>query len=190
MAVQTDLFGPALPEGLRYQRDVMTAPAEAALVARLSALPLEPFQFHGHEGKREVLSFGWRYDFAQERAHPADAMPGFLLPLRDAAAALAGLSGEDLVQALVTRYDRGAGIGWHRDKAHFGDVVGVSLLSTCTLRFRRRNGARWERRALEAEPRSAYLLRGPSRTIWEHSIASVPELRFSVTFRTLAMRPG
>jgi len=34
-------------------------------------------------------------------------------------------------------------------------------------------------------PRSAYLLRGPARRDWEHSIRPVGELRFSVTFRTL-----
>jgi len=36
-----------------------------------------------------------------------------------------------------------------------------------------------------AEPRSAYLMRGPSRTEWEHSIPAVDELRYSITFRTL-----
>jgi alkylated DNA repair dioxygenase AlkB len=33
--------------------------------------------------------------------------------------------------------------------------------------------------------RSAYLLRGPSRTEWEHSIPAVDELRYSITFRNL-----
>jgi alkylated DNA repair dioxygenase AlkB len=36
-----------------------------------------------------------------------------------------------------------------------------------------------------AEPRSAYLLRGASRTVWEHSIPPVDALRYSVTFRDL-----
>lgn len=185
MNIQTDLFEPALPDGLCYRPEILSWRAEAALVAQLAALPLKPFDFHGYQGRREVVSFGWRYDYAQRRARRADPMPDFLMPLRGAAAAMAGLAGEDLVQALVTRYDPGTGIGWHRDKSHFGDVVGISLLSVCTLRFRRRNGARWERRSLEAQPRSAYLLRGPARAVWEHSIAAVHAPRFSVTFRTL-----
>jgi alkylated DNA repair dioxygenase AlkB len=89
-----------------------------------------------------------------------------------------------LQQALVTEYAPGAGIGWHRDKAMFGDVIGLSLLSPCIFRLRRRAGPRrWERASVTAEPRSAYLLRGASRTEWEHSIPPVAELRYSITFR-------
>ncbi|HEX6369270.1 MAG TPA: hypothetical protein VF006_10075 [Longimicrobium sp.] len=36
-----------------------------------------------------------------------------------------------------------------------------------------------------AEPRSAYLMRGPSRTEWEHSIPALDSLRYSLTFRSL-----
>ena len=36
-----------------------------------------------------------------------------------------------------------------------------------------------------AEPRSAYLLSGPARSVWEHSIPPVGEPRYSVTFRNL-----
>ena len=35
------------------------------------------------------------------------------------------------------------------------------------------------------EPRSAYVLTGPARTQWEHSIPPVKETRYSITFRTL-----
>jgi alkylated DNA repair dioxygenase AlkB len=90
---------------------------------------------------------------------------------------------DDLQQALVTEYDVGAAIGWHRDKPMFGQVIGVSLLSSCRFRLRRKVGSGWERAALIAEPRSAYLLSGPSRTEWEHSIPAVDALRYSITFR-------
>jgi alkylated DNA repair dioxygenase AlkB len=86
---------------------------------------------------------------------------------------------------LVTEYVPGAAIGWHRDKAVFGDVVGVSLVSACVFRIRRTSGTAWERNSFRLEPRSAYLLRGPARTEWEHSIPAVDSLRYSVTFRTL-----
>jgi alkylated DNA repair dioxygenase AlkB len=67
----------------------------------------------------------------------------------------------------------------------FGEVVGVSLLAPARLRFRRRSGDKWQRTALLAEPGSAYLLRGEARTEWEHSIAPMEALRYSITFRTL-----
>ena len=76
----------------------------------------------------------------------------------------------------------------HRDRAMFGDVLGVSLLSSCTFRFRKKAGARWERASLRLAPRSTYLLRGPARTDWEHSIPGVQDLRYSLTFRTFTSR--
>ena len=83
----------------------------------------------------------------------------------------------------MTEYDAGAGIGWHRDKAVFGEVVGISLLSPCRFRLRRKIGTTWERVSLTVARRSGYLLSGPSRTKWEHSIPEVAELRYSITFR-------
>ena len=87
--------------------------------------------------------------------------------------------------ALVTEYGPGAAIGWHRDKPMFGEVIGISLLASCVFRLRRATNEGWERVSIVAEPRSAYLLSGPSRTEWEHSIPPVDALRYSVTFRNL-----
>ena len=83
----------------------------------------------------------------------------------------------------MTEYPPGAAIGWHKDRSVFGDVVGISLLSACTFRFRRKAGAKWERSSLTAQPRSSYLLRGPSRSQWEHSIPPVANIRYSISFR-------
>jgi alkylated DNA repair dioxygenase AlkB len=91
----------------------------------------------------------------------------------------------DIQHVLVIEYQPGASIGWHRDKNVFGDIIGVSLLSPCRFRLRRKTGSTWERVTLDAEPRSAYLLSGASRTEWEHSIPAVDALRYSVTFRNL-----
>src|SRR5690606_17769067 len=126
-----------------------------------------------------------RYDFAEQKLHAAGTIPDFLLPVRQAAAGFSGIAAAGLVQALVTEYSPGSAIGWHRDRSVFGDVVGISLLSPCVFRLRRKAGARWERYAVTAEPRSAYLLHGAARTEWEHSIPAVPELRYSITFRTV-----
>ena len=179
---------PAPPGGFLYRPDVLPADEERELVEHVRGLPLKEFEFHGYVGKRRVLSYGWHYDFGERTLREAVEMPDFLLPLRERAAAFAGVAPKDLPHALVTEYGPGAAIGWHRDKGVFGDVIGVSLLSPCVFRLRRKAGAKWERYSLTAEPRSAYLMRGPSRTEWEHSIPAVDDLRYSVTFRTL--KPG
>ena len=185
--MQADLFARPLLCGLTARDDLLDADEEAALVAALEALPLAPFQFHGWEGKRQVLSFGWRYDFNEATFSQSDPIPDILLPLRARVAQIAGVAPDDLVQSLVARYDPGAGIGWHRDRPVFETVVGVSLASPATIRFRRRReDGGFDRFALPAPARSAYVLSGDARHAWEHSIAPLPERRWSVTFRTLS----
>jgi alkylated DNA repair dioxygenase AlkB len=189
MEDQLGLFGAppasAFPSGFKYAPDLITRDAERALLAHIRELPFKEFEFHGYLGKRRVVSYGWRYDYAERRVHQAADMPGFLIPLRERAAAFAGLAADKLQQALVTEYEVGAPIGWHRDKPEFGAIVGVSLLAACTFRLRRKVGETWERFSIVAEPRSAYLMSGAVRTEWEHSIPPVSALRYSVTFRTV-----
>lgn len=187
-ALQLDLLKPApsLPEGLRYRSDLISPADEAALVEKIATLPFRPFEFHGYLGNRRTVSFGFRYDFGDQRMHDAELVPGFLLPLRERAADFAGLDESELVHALVTEYATGAGIGWHRDRPIFADVIGISLLAPCRFRLRRKDGNKWQRAALDLAPRSAYLMRGPVRYDWQHSIAPMEELRYSVTFRSLA----
>lgn len=178
-----------LPEGLGFREDLIGANEERALIDRIAALPLTPFQFQGFEGKRLTHSFGWRYDFQTARLSRTEPLPDWLLPLRDRAAAFAGLAPDDLIHALVIRYDPGAAIGWHRDRPAFDQVIGISLGSPTELRLRRRAGPRqFERATLFLPPRSAYHLSGPARHQWEHSILHHPALRFSVTFRSLSER--
>ena len=183
---QIDFFTetPKYPEGFRYEPDIISGDDERSLIERIRKLPLKEFEFHGFLGKRRVKSFGWHYDFHEERLKETEPIPDFLLSVRERAATFADLAAEDIQHVLVTEYDH-AGIGWHRDKATFGDVIGISLLAPCTFRLRRKLGSTWERVSIEAEPRSAYLMRGPSRTEWEHSIPTVDGMRYSITFRTL-----
>lgn len=175
----------ASPEGFLYQPEVLPPDEERELVEHIQQLPLKEFEFHGYLGKRRVISYGWHYNFEHARLQPADQIPAFLHRLRERAAEFAGIAPEALPHALVTEYSPGTTIGWHRDKGVFGDVVGISLLSPCIFRLRRKAGEKWERYSLTAEPRSAYLLRGSSRTEWEHSIPAVESLRYSITFRSL-----
>jgi alkylated DNA repair dioxygenase AlkB len=90
--------------------------------------------------------------------------PAFLLALRTDVAAFAGVSGDSLQQILINEYAPRAGIGWHRDRPVFSDVIAVSLSAPATPRLRRRQGNEWERASRTLQPRSAYLLRG-SRTV-------------------------
>lgn len=172
-------------EGFRYEPDLLDQSDEQALLTHLRTLPFREFEFHGYTGKRRVVSFGWKYEFSGAKLVKADEIPDFLLPLRDRAASFAGLEPEAFQHALVTEYGPGAGIGWHRDKAVFGEVVGISLLAPCILRFRRKAGSKWERINVLTEPRSAYHLTGPARSEWQHSILRVDALRYSITFRTM-----
>ena len=170
--------GPSLPEGFRYRPDLIGPAEEAGLLALVRRLPFREFEFHGYTGRRRVVSFGWHYDFSGRQLRKADDIPDFFLPLRRAAAAFAGMEPAVLQHMLVTEYGPGAGVGWHRDKSVFGETVGVSLLSTCVLRLRRKVGEkRWERANVQAESRSTYLLSGLARSEWEHSIPPVEALR-------------
>ena len=182
--------GPPLPEGFKYEPSFLSPDEERKLLRHVEALSFEEFQFQGFVGKRRVVSFGWKYDFNQRELQKADDMPSFLLPLRARAAAFAGLPPTDFQHVLVTEYQPGAGIGWHRDKAVFDEVAGISLGAPCKFRFRRRRGEKWERISVMLEPRSAYLLTGPSRTEWEHSIPEMDQLRYSITFRNFRPKGG
>jgi alkylated DNA repair dioxygenase AlkB len=190
--VQDDLFEsvPDLPQGMRYLPALISAGEEGALLQKLPALTFKEFEFQGFLGKRRTVSFGWHYDFNGGGLKQAGQLPEFLMPLRKRAAEFASLDPAALEHALVIEYKAGAGIGWHRDRPQFGDIIGISLLAPCTFRMRRKVGAKWERRSLTAEPRSAYLLRAASRTEWEHSIPPLETLRYSVTFRTLCCDMG
>ena len=161
---------------------VVARAEERALAERFALLPLTPFSTRGLLGWRHVVSCRWRYDNAAQSERPGKELFRLLTPLRERAAEIAGVPVQSLRQVLVTEYPPGAVMGWHRDQLIFDDVVALSLLTPCTLRFRRRLEEGWERRSIEVMPRSAYLLRGPARRDWQHSTAPVGELRFLVTF--------
>jgi alkylated DNA repair dioxygenase AlkB len=185
---EPDLFPrtAALPSGFSYQAALIAPDSEGALVQRLTTLPFKAFEFHGFQGKRRVVWFGWRYDFNGGGLRKTEAaLPPFLTAIREQAAAFAKIQPADLQQVLITEYRPGAAIGWHRDRSTFGIVVGLSLLSPCRFRLRRKSGTGWERAQLTLEPRSIYVLRGSARNDWEHSIPAVSALRYSITFRNV-----
>jgi alkylated DNA repair dioxygenase AlkB len=183
---QTDLFAEPLIAGLEYWPNFISTDEESALIGRLQSLDLAPFRFHGWTGNRKTQSYGWRYDFDDASFRPTEPIPDWLAPLRDKAASLAGVAPSDIAHALLARYDAGAGIGWHKDRSVFDRVVGVSLGTAATLRFRQRSASGFRRFSLPVEPRSSYLLSGEARYEWEHRSTPGDRLRFSITFRTLS----
>ena len=181
-----DLFNAPLISGLATAGDFVTAAEEQALIAAIDRETLTPFQFHQWTGKRLTHSFGWSYDFQSGAVSSAEPMPAWLLAIRDRAAGFAGLIPAELVQALLIRYDPGAGIGWHRDRPIYEHVVGISLGAPAAMRFRRRRGDRWQRVIAPLEPRGIYHLSGEVRTAWEHSILPLERARWSLTFRSFS----
>ncbi|WP_313537819.1 alpha-ketoglutarate-dependent dioxygenase AlkB [Sphingomonas sp.] len=186
-ARQADLFDIPGPSGLRFEPKFLNAIEESTAITAIDSTGLEPFRFQGWTGNRRTTSYGWRYDFEDSGFARAEPFPAWLVPLRDRAETFAGLAPGTLVQALLIHYPIGAGIGWHRDRPVFEEVVGISLGAPATLRLRRRTGPRaFERAEQFLPPRSIYLLAGEVRHAWEHSIAPMAEPRWSITFRALS----
>lgn len=173
------------PHGFRLIADFVSLEEERALIERIRALPLVPFQFGAFEGKRRVASFGWRYNYALHKLETVTGAPDWLSPFAHHIEAHFQLPNGAIRQFLCTEYDEGTGIGWHRDKPHFDEIFGLSLASACTFRFRRKAKTTWQRLNVDTQPRSLYRMSGDSRHIWEHSIPPVPARRYSITFRTM-----
>jgi alkylated DNA repair dioxygenase AlkB len=176
-----------LPPGLGYERDFLAVDQERELLEVLSSLPLEAARYKGYTARRRVVSFGGSFDYDSNRLLPAADLDPRLQPLRERVAAWVGVASSALVHALVAEYPPGAPLGWHRDVPDFEVVVGVSLGSNAILRFRPYPPARQAAGRivkLVVEPRSIYVMRGPARWEWQHSVAPTRDLRWSITFRT------
>ena len=113
------------------------------------------------------------------------------MSLRGRIAEWANVDAEAFAMALINEYPPGAPIGWHRDTPQYDIVAGVSLLSTCRMKFRpyvspmRKRGApdRYSRGHARAPLRIPDDRRARNR--YEHHIPAVTTLRYSITFRTL-----
>ena len=179
-------LGDDAPEGLVYARELVSEADEPALLRQVEQLEFHEIRMHGVVAKRTARHFGLDYDYERRGVLTGvDPIPDWLLRVRKAAAELAGVPADDLVEALVQDYPEGAQIGWHRDAPMFGTVVGVSLLSSARMRFRRDRGGERQLFELQLEPRSGYVLAGPARTAWQHHVPPAKQRRYSITFRTL-----
>lgn len=191
---QTDFFGappPVLPDGMRYAEEFLGRAEEEALAAIVAALPLANMKYQQYTALRRVVSYGGQYDFSAQKLQAAEPLPPWLDPLREKAGAWAGIAPDSFTQALVAEYQPGTPLGWHRDVPDFEDVVGISLLDEAVMRFRPYPhvvGSKAPVLKMTLPPRSIYLLRGPSRWEWQHSVAPTKALRYSITLRTPSPR--
>jgi hypothetical protein len=60
------------PDGFAYREWVISPAEERALAERFALLPLTPFAFRGFLGRRRIVSFGWRYDYAGRTLRPSE----------------------------------------------------------------------------------------------------------------------
>ena len=184
---QTDLFSEPLIAGLAYRRDFITQAEHDCLVTELGKLDLAPFRFHGWLGNRKTRTFGWRYDFDDASFSPAEPMPRLASPAsrpgRPRWRAWDRRTSPTCSWLATIRAPASAGIAI---APQFDEVVGISLGSPATMRFRQRTAEGFRRANVQLEPRSAYLLSGEVRWEWEHSIVPGDSLRFSITFRSLS----
>jgi alkylated DNA repair dioxygenase AlkB len=186
MLDQGELFAAApIVPGLRLVEEAVSEAEERELAAHIDAAPLAPFQFGQWEGKRLTVHYGSAYDFSRHRLGAAPPLPDWLIEVRDKLVPRVDRDANAFQAALLLRYDPGAGIGWHRDRPQYGEVLGLSLSAPCTLRLRRRTATGFERRHVDLPPRSLYLLSGEVRREWEHSISPLAVARRSITLRTL-----
>jgi DNA oxidative demethylase len=178
------------PEGLLYRPDFVAEAEEQMLLDRMGKLEFHEVRMRGQTARRTVRHFGYDYDYESWSVTPGEPPPDWLHGVQGRCGELAAVEPAELAEILLTKYPPGASIGWHRDAPMFGKVVGVSLGSACRMRFQRGKGEERRVYEVELEPRSAYVLAGPVRNAWQHSIPPTKALRYSITFRTLRDRGG
>jgi len=179
---------PVLPPGFLYDPDFISQKEEAALLEIIEGIEVHPFQFQGYEARRKVASFGYDWSFEKQQLSKGKEIPKAFDPLIEKLAARLALPKDHFAELLVTEYPVGAVINWHRDAPPFDAIAGISLLSDCIFKLRPHEKAKQKRNAVVSIPvrqRSLYLMQGIARSDWEHSIAPVKQLRYSITLRTL-----
>ena len=174
-----------LPSGLIFVSEFLAEKQEQELLGFINHVEFRTLAMHGVIAKRRIKQFGLHYAFESHRLTPADPIPAALASIQARSAAAAGIDSSDWAEALVTEYQAGSGIGWHRDAPAFGIVAGISLAGACRMRFQTGEGPARITSAIDLPARSMYLLTGDVRTKWQHMIPPTRELRYSITFRTV-----
>src|SRR5215204_6335480 len=155
------------PPGFSYFPDFLTIKEEEELYHEVLKLELHNMQFQGFEAKRKVASFGYDWSFEKRTLSKGKEIPASFSSLMNKVANHLSIDPADFAELLVTEYPIGSVINWHRDAPPFNLIAGISVISFPVKR------------------RSLYTINGIARTDWQHSIAPVEQVRYSVTLRTL-----
>ena len=179
---------PELPEGFTYIEEFLTKDDEESLYQEILKIDLHNMIFQGFEAKRKTASFGYDYSFDKRQLSKGKEIPGSFSSLIQRVGDKFEVKVEDFAELLVTEYPVGSVINWHRDAPPFDMIAGISLMSDCIFKLRPHDKAKQNRNSIISFPvrrRSLYLMQGPARSEWQHSIAPVKQVRYSITLRTL-----
>lgn len=179
---------PRTPQGFLYFDNFISEEEEMHLIDAITNTELHTFIFQGFEAKRKVASFGYDWSFERKTLSKGKEIPNQFDPIINKVAAHLSIKANEFAELLVLAYPVGAVINWHRDAPPFDLIAGLSLLSDCTFRFRpvdKEKQARANTISIPVKRRSLYVMQGPSRSEWQHSIAPVKHERYSITLRTL-----
>jgi alkylated DNA repair dioxygenase AlkB len=177
-----------LPLGFSYTPDFLSIDEEIALVDEIKEIELHPLMFQGYEAKRKVASFGFDYNFDNRKLTKGKPIPPAFNSIIQKTASRLSIVPDDFAELLITEYPVGSVINWHRDAPPFDVIAGISLLSDCTFRLRPHDKLKQSKSSiisLQVRRGSLYIMQGPARTDWQHSISPVETIRYSITLRTL-----
>ncbi len=179
---------PAYPNGFRYLPEFISREEEQRLLAHIQTVTLHTFQFQGYAARRRVASFGWDWSFDKKVLTKGADIPDDYEWLLERVGRQLSIPKEAFAELLVTEYPVGSVINWHRDAPPFALIAGISLNADCTFKLRPHAKDAQTRKATLSFPvkrRSLYVMEGEAREAWQHSIAAVDAVRYSVTLRTL-----
>ncbi|WP_212631994.1 alpha-ketoglutarate-dependent dioxygenase AlkB [Pseudomonas sp. KB-10] len=187
--MQIDLFGhdegQAIP-GLSYEPGFLTEDEEQELLRIIRTLDLHPVQYKEFESRCKIISYGGLYDFSTNTVKPSVELDPRFYPIRKRVADWLNVEEQKIEHLLVTEYEPGTQLGWHRDVPYYEEVVGISLGSSAVIGFRPYPPSQLTNRhavKLEVIPRSIYKMEGPARWDWQHSVPPVKDRRWSITLR-------
>ena len=179
---------PVVPAGFKYIPDFISRDEENYLINIILNTELHTFNFQGFEAKRRVASFGYDWSFDKRILKKGKEIPASFQPVIVKVARQLSIKEESFAELLITEYPVGSVINWHRDAPPFGVIAGISLNTDCKFRLRPYEKSKQGRSSIISIPvmrRSLYVMQDDSRSGWEHSVAPVKDVRYSITLRTL-----
>ena len=188
-------------DGLSYT--YLKADELKPLLPEVERLDFTPEPFLGKLTNRAMSDFGFKYKAVGRELLPAPPFPDWLVMLEATVRACFALStSAPFQQCIVTRYLKGAGIGWHCDAPRFGHTIcGVSLGAPGRLQLRSspvymtEDGVRKKvelpmEYELVTNTGCVYSMSGTARWNCQHRIVAVKDTRYSLTFRTVNYARG